>query len=434
MRRTGILAKAICRYALPHDDVPQSATGDRPTQPSTSIRVAIELGQEHAYWLAWSQVQGIGPTLLFRLNHHFGELRTAWEASADDLTAVDGIGLQTAQDIVKRRSPLNPDQILEQHRKENPNFWTPADDAYPKLLLEIPDPPPVLYYRGQVNLDENQARLPAIAIVGTRTPSDYGKRWTRRISTALAQAGITVVSGLADGVDAEAHKSCIQAGGRTVAVIGTGVNIVYPYTNRAIAQDIVKTGLILSEYPFGTKPDRTHFPRRNRIIAGFCRAVLVIEAPARSGALITAHLANDYHRDVYALPGSLDNENSMGCLQLINNGAQMILSETQLIEAIGAIPNFPSQSSIAPSDSLNTTRNGQLSLVAPVPPTPQRPRPNLSPELDCVFKAVTPDPLLLDTIVEETAMPVGDVLAALVQLEMLGLVEQQPGSMMYQKC
>ncbi|MEB3211249.1 MAG: DNA-processing protein DprA [Leptolyngbyaceae bacterium] len=403
----------------------------------------MKLVEERAYWLAWSQVQGIGPTLMFRLKTHFGSLAVAWEASVDALMDVDGIGLQTAQEIVNRRSPLNPAQMLEQHSQQNPHFWTPADDAYPQLLLEIPDPPPILYYRGQVNLEENQGRVPAIAIVGTRSPSDYGKRWTRRISTALAQAGVTVVSGLADGVDAEAHKSCLNAGGRTVAVIGTGVNIVYPWTNRAIAKEIVQTGLILSEYPMGTKPDRTHFPRRNRIIAAFCRAVLVIEAPERSGALITAHLANDYHRDVYALPGSLDNENSMGCLRLINTGAHMILSEAHLLETIGAIPQLAEETASGSSLTAQQSTQGQLSLMAqtsstvrqsaPIQPPPIQPPPNLSPELDCVFQAVTIDPRLLDTIVEETAMPVGDVLAALVQLEMMGLVAQQPG-MMYQKC
>ncbi|MEO1520795.1 MAG: DNA-processing protein DprA [Cyanobacteria bacterium J06633_2] len=381
----------------------------------------------------------MGPTLISRINSCLGSLRVAWEASVDELMSVDGIGEQTAHDIVNRRSPINPSQLLDEHRQQNPHFWTPADDAYPKLLLEIPDPPPVLYYRGQVNRDENDGRIPAIAIVGTRNPSDYGKRWTRRISTALAQAGVTVVSGLADGVDAEAHKSCLNAGGRTVAVVGTGVNIVYPWTNRAIAKEIVKTGLILSEYPMGTKPDRTHFPRRNRIIAGFCRAVLVLEAPERSGALITTRLATDYDRDIYALPGSLDNENSKGCLQLINDGARMILSEGQLLEELGALPRLAEHTSGVAKRSTNVSTastttaeqwsEGQLSLESQAMRSPQPSQPALSPNLEGVLQAVTTEPQLLDTVVEKAAMPVEDVLAALVQLEILELVTQHPGMM-----
>lgn len=406
--------------------------------------MGVKLVQERAYWIAWSQLQGMGPTLIFRLSNHFGSLKPAWEASADELMAVDGIGEQIAYAILNGRSPMNPDELLEKHSQENPHFWTPADAEYPRLLLEIPDPPPVLYYRGQVNPDENRGLIPAIAIVGTRSPSDYGKRWTRRISHALAQAGITVVSGLADGIDAEAHKSCLKAGGRTVAVVGTGVNIVYPWTNRTIAKDIVQTGLILSEYPMGTKPDRTHFPRRNRIIAGLCRAILVLEAPERSGALITARLATDYNRDIYALPGSLDNDNAMGCLHLIHEGAQMILDEKQLLESLGALPHLSEQRAGQSEESRAEQREShqssepidiqQMSLVSS-PSTQSEPLQSiqLEPDLDCVLQAIQGDLSSLDQIVDAANLPIGTVLAALVQLEILGLVAQQPG-MMYQKC
>ncbi len=384
---------------------------------------------ERAYWLAWSQVPGVGPTLLLRMKHHFGSLKTAWDASSQDLTAVDGIGGQTAHDIVKGRSPLSPDALLEQHSQTNPNFWTPADDAYPRLLLEIPDPPPVLYYRGQVHGDENRGAIPAIAIVGTRTPSDYGKRWTQRITKALAQAELTVISGLAEGVDAEAHRSCLHAGGRTIAVVGTGVNIVYPWTNRKIAEELVQKGLILSEYPAGTKPDRAHFPRRNRIIAGLCRAVLVLEAPIKSGALITARLATDYNRDVYALPGSLDNSGSLGCLHLINQGAHMILDEYHLLEMLGAIPYIePASASMEPRE------REQMSLLPSITSNQNSVdfAADLSPDLDCVLQAVSAAPTLLDLIVESAGLPTGTVLAALAQLEIMGLVAQQPG-LRYQK-
>ncbi|RMF69188.1 MAG: DNA-protecting protein DprA, partial [Cyanobacteria bacterium J069] len=282
---------------------------------------------ERAYWLAWSQIAGVGPTLLLRIYRHFGTLAAAWAASAAALEAVDGIGDMTARTIAAERLALDPAALWATHQQDNPDVWTPADADYPRLLLEIPGPPPLLYYRGQVALAENRGEVGLVAIVGTRHPSSYGERWTYRLVEALVQAGFTIVSGLAEGIDAIAHQACLDAGGRTIAVLGTGVNRVYPPSNRALAQQIDRQGLILSEYPRGTGPDRTHFPSRNRIIAGLCRATLVIEAGSKSGALITARVANDYGREVYALPGSLDNPQSRGCLEIIAGGAQIILDE-----------------------------------------------------------------------------------------------------------
>ena len=226
---------------------------------------------------------GLEPFRFDGLDEHFGSLQSAWEASYDELLAVGGIGDQIAARVVKDRRRFDPEALLEQHQQANPNFWTPIDSDYPRWLLEIPDAPPVLYYQGRVEPLENQGIQPAVAIVGTRKPSDYGRRWARRLSAALAQAGVTVVSGLADGIDTEAHQSCLDAGGRTIAVMGTGLDVVYPQFNRALAEQIARQGLLLSEYSVGTATDRGHFPRRNRIIAGLCRATLVIEAPQKSG-------------------------------------------------------------------------------------------------------------------------------------------------------
>jgi DNA processing protein len=350
-----------------------------------------------------------------RLKHHFNSLATAWAADAQTLTEVEGVGRQTATTLVSERSRLDPLELLAHHEEQNPQFWTPADADYPRLLLEIPDPPPILYYRGQPNRHENQGIIPAIALVGTRSPSEYGRRWTQRITHALTQAGFVIVSGLADGIDAETHQTCLAAGGRTLAVVGTGVDIIYPSANRKLAESIVKNGMILSEYPAGTKPDRTHFPRRNRIIAGLTRATLVMEAPSRSGALITARLANDYGRDVYVLPGSLDNERAIGCLEFLNQGAQVILGEQDLLERLGTIPNLLS----ALPDS---TGQEQLSLLNP----PAEPPP-LPPDLEPVFRAVPLEAIAFDLIVTNTGMATGAVLGALAQLEIMGLVTQLPG-------
>lgn len=368
--------------------------------------------EERAFWLAWSQIPGIGPVTMRRLQERFGSLEAAWQASPTALTAVSGFGSQTIAATLHKRSQLDPQQFLEQHLQHNPHFWTPIDPDYPRLLLEIPDPPAVLYYRGTVDQRENRAIAPTIALVGTRDPSEYGKRWARRISAALAQQGFTVVSGMAEGIDTEAHRACLEAEGRTFAVLGTGVDVIYPTRNQGLYQQILKQGLVLSEYPAATQPERAHFPRRNRIIAGLSRAVLILEAPTKSGALITAHLANDYNRDVYVLPGSLDNPRSLGCLGLLSKGAQVILGEGHLLELLGSIPQLdPIQPSLLPEPS---------SI------------PNLDPELQQVLQSVTNEPTAVDQIVQRTTLAPGSVSSALLQLELLGLVSQLPG-MRYQR-
>ncbi|MBE9008571.1 DNA-protecting protein DprA [Fortiea sp. LEGE XX443] len=368
--------------------------------------------EERAYWLAWAQISGIGPVLLRRLHQHFGNLSTAWEANKAELGEVEGFGLQTLAKAVKERSQLNPEQLLTQHQQENPHFWTPADTDYPRLLLETPSPPPVLYYRGEVDLQENLGQKPMIGIVGTRQPSDYGMRWTRQISTALAKNGFTVVSGMAEGIDTESHNATIKAGGRTIAVLGTGVDVIYPHKNRDLYKEILGAGLVLSEYPAKTPPDRTHFPRRNRIIAGLSRAILVMEAPLKSGALITATYANDFGRDVYALPGRLDDHPSQGCLKLLSQGASIIFRELdELLTMLGAVPKL---------DAVTTPTTEQLSL------------PTLAPEMQQVIDAIACDTLPFDLIIQKTGIPASSVSSLLLQLELMGLVSQLPG-MRYQK-
>ncbi|MEM8603100.1 MAG: DNA-processing protein DprA [Cyanobacteria bacterium P01_H01_bin.121] len=367
--------------------------------------------KEQAYWLAWSQIKGVGPVLLQKLQRHFGSLQLAWSALPLELRQVDGIGEQTIQAIDQGRSHLEPIAFWQQHNQQNPNFWTPADPDYPQLLLEIPNCPPALYYKGQVDLTENQGLKPAIAIVGTRDPSEYGRRWTRKLTTALAQQGFTIVSGLANGIDTEAHQSCLAAGGRTIAVLGTGVDVVYPWRNQKLYEAIAQAGLIVSEYVAGTRPDRAHFPQRNRIIAGLCRATLVTEAPQRSGALITAHLANDFGRDVYIVPGSLDNPKARGCLSLIDRGAQVILDEADLLERLGTLP----------------------SLDQPLSAKPTSVPTDLEPELQAVLQVLGPEPLLFDVLVQAVTLDASTISAALLQLELLGLITQLPG-MRYQRC
>lgn len=360
---------------------------------------------ERAYWYAWEQIPGMGPILQKRLAQHFGSLETAWHAPPDELLQVDGIGLKLGWAIADHRTAT----LLDTSTTVDEPFVTPADTAYPDLLYEIPDPPPVLYYQGNLELLAACQRVPGVGIVGTREPSDYGKRWTRRITKTLVRAGFLIISGLAAGIDREAHRSCLEANGQTIAVLGTGVDVVYPYRHRDLQAAIAAAGLLVSEHPLGTQPDRVHFPRRNRIIAGLSRATLVTEAPRRSGALITAQLANEYGRDVFALPGSLDNVRGYGCLDILNQGAQMILQEDTLVHALGAIPV---EMASAPA-----------------------PLPDIAPHLLAVLQAVTAEARPLDAIVQQvTEQSTGDILSALTQLELMGLISSLPGTQQYQRC
>lgn len=360
---------------------------------------------EKAFWYIWAQIPGMGAILQKRLALHFETLAAAWEASPEVLQQVEGIGPKLAWAIAEQRPRLQPETV---HPHEAP-FITPADAAYPELLYEIPDPPPVLYYQGDLKLLAACQLRPAVGIVGTRNPSEYGRRWTRRLTKALCGNELPIISGLAAGIDREAHQSCLEAHGDTIAVLGTGVDVVYPYRNRELHQAIAQSGLLLSEHPPGTSPDRAHFPRRNRIIAGLSRAILVTEAPSKSGALITANLANDYGRDVFVVPGSLDNSRCHGCLGLVDQGAHLVLGENTLLTALGSMPP-----------------------IAPNEPQPI-PLPNLEPHLLQVFQIVPGEALSLDSIVQRASMPTGDVLSALVQLELMGLVTHLPG-MQYQRC
>jgi len=418
---------------------------------------------ERSAWLAWSRVPEMGPVLLRRVQQACGSLVAAWTASERELGEIEGIGPQRLAKIMEGRSTIDPAQLLTDWTRKNPHFWTPADPAYPRLLLEIPDFPPLLYYRGQPEPAELTGDRPLIAIVGTRRPTDYGQRWARTLTAALTRAGFGIVSGLADGVDGDSHRACLAAGGRTVAVLGTGVDRVYPSNHRTLYGQIVGTpehpghGFALSEYPSGTGPDRTHFPRRNRIVAGISRATIVIEGGCKSGALITAYQAADYGREVYVLPGSLEMKQSEGCLKLISTGAQVILSEDHLLEMLGGLPQLDRPddhaldrtldrqnagvasvassvlSSIVPSASQSRSPDRPPAEASPsITPTPAAPTPDLSPNAAKVLKAIDPTPTSFDAIVAESGLGTGNVMAALTELELLGLATQLPG-MRYQK-
>lgn len=407
---------------------------------------------ERAYRLAWSQMPRVGPTLIPRLAQRFGSLAIAWSAPAAELEQVPGFGPMTLQEVLAARAQLDPAEAYEKHLQANPNFWTPEDEDYPLLLRELPSPPPMLYYRGAVELSENWGEKPAVAIVGTRHPSDYGLKWTRKLSAALAQRGFTVVSGLADGIDTAAHCACLDAGGRTIAVVGTGIDRVYPARNHSLCQRVVEQGLVVSEYPAGTHAHRSHFPQRNRIIAGLCRATIVVEAPKRSGALITAYAANEYCRDVYVVPGALDNPKVRGGLELIGQGAQVILDEYHLLDLLGAMPTLDgagmatsaggfalagAAGEAIPADvSAAIALQGNLLTTTAEEtddPAPATEPLDLEPELEEVYAQVGGEALSFDGLVMRCQAGAGEVSSALLQLELMGLVVELPGKQ-YQRC
>lgn len=391
------------------------------------IKIARErMLQERTYGLAWSQVNGVGPILMDRLYQKFGDLKTAWYADEQQIGAIEGMGERTLPKILAARAQIDPQKLLAAHTLANPHWWARNEPDYPRLLSEIPSAPSILYYRGRVVSAENQGKIPCIGIVGTRDPSDYGIRWARKISATLASKGLTIVSGLAQGIDTEAHSACLEAGGRTIAVVGTGVDVVYPPRNQVLAADIHQHGLMVSEYPAGTPPDRPHFPARNRIIAGLSRATIVIEAPIKSGALITAYQANDFGRDVYVLPGSIDNPNSIGCLGLLSRGAQPILGMEHLLELLAAIPQIdpPEQLQLFATDRAGSAPSA-VNSVASLPPS-------VPPHLQQVWQLVGSQPVSFDEIVARAQLSAASVSSGLLELELLGLVTQLPG-MRYQK-
>ncbi|WP_298615651.1 DNA-processing protein DprA [uncultured Thermosynechococcus sp.] len=346
--------------------------------------------------------------LLKRLWQHFGDLKTAWEAPLAALGEVEGIGAKLQGAIAHYRQQCHPAALYEQHCRQNPHHWVLSDPRYPSLLREIPDPPPLLYYGGARLLEILSQPAPTVAIVGTRDPSEYAQRWAHKLGYALGQAGFTVVSGMAAGIDGAAHRGCLEAGGATLAVLATGVDMIYPAENRPLYYQIRERGGFLSEYPKGVGADRPQFPRRNRIIAGLCRAVIIAEAPYKSGALITARYAAEYGRDVYVLPGHLDNHRAKGALSLVNQGAQIILGEEALLEQLGHTPPLDPRPFSAPSPPLSVPQQQILQAIQ--------------------YLSQGSNSVAFDNIVQQVALDTSTVMAELVHLELMGWVEQLPGN------
>lgn len=284
---------------------------------------------ERAYWVAFNRVSGIGPARVRALLDHFGSLEAAWHADAWSM-ARTGLDRRAIESWIETRRTLDLDAEMARLEALGVQVLTWDDPEYPSLLREIPSSPPVLYVRGEVSPADEWA----VAVVGTRRMSAYGEAVTRRLVTDLVAAGLTIVSGLALGVDALAHQVALESGGRTIAVLGSGVDRLYPARNRGLATRIMRQGAVVSDYPLGTPPDATNFPPRNRIVSGLARGTLVIEAGEQSGALITASFALEQGREVLAVPGSIFARNSRGPNALIRDGATPVLEAADVIQAL----------------------------------------------------------------------------------------------------
>lgn len=282
-----------------------------------------------AYWIGFNKVRGIGPARLRALLDYFGAIEEAWHAPADALAEI-GLDRRSAANLLQARAELDLAAELAKVRKSGVEVLTWEDTRYPERLRAINDPPPVIYIKGELRPTDDWA----VALVGTRKATSYGREAARTLATDLARAGVTIVSGLARGIDTQAHRGAIDAGGRTVAVLGSGVDIIYPYENLKLAQEIVEHGALISEYPLGAAPEASNFPPRNRIISGLSRGVIVVEAGEQSGALITADFAADQGRDVFAVPGSIFQRGSIGTNRLIRDGAAPVLSANDVLEAL----------------------------------------------------------------------------------------------------
>lgn len=372
------------------------------TPPGPPSTAAID-SDERTYWVLLNQVQGIGPVRFQRLLDVRGTARAAWDAPLADLAAA-GLDRKTAKALLALRKDITADAMGARLERLGVTVLTLADPEYPALLRETADPPPVLFVRGASRPTDFDV---AVAIVGTRRSTSYGRTVAERIAGDLARAGVVIVSGLARGIDTIAHRAALDAGGRTIAVLGNGLDQVYPPENAHLARRIVDqdAGALLSEFGPGIPPDAVNFPRRNRIVAGLCRATLIVEAGHKSGALITADFALEQGREVLAVPGSILSPMSAGANALLRQGATPITSAEDVLESLGL-------------------------LDAPQSPTAHTIPLDLTPEESATLALLAGDPLHVDEIARALDTPSGPLTATLTMLELRGLI-RQAGPMAY---
>jgi len=353
--------------------------------------------------IALLNTPGVGIVRARRLVDHFGSPEVVFSAPLKQILSVPDIGRKTAESIVSGRRDYT--QAHEQLRKAaefGATVLTLWDNDYPPFLKNIYDPPPILFIEGKLDWKDS----PAIAVVGTRKPSQYGAAQTKNIVEGLAHHGLTIMSGMARGVDSIAHKAALSGGGMTVAVLGCGLDRTYPPENKGLRDRIVGNGAVISEFPFGTPPEAKNFPRRNRIISGLCLGTLVVEAGDRSGALITAEYSLNQNREAFALPGDINRPQSMGCNRLIReSGALLISSENDILNAI----------------NLSTAASSRVK-------SQPKPKPKLNIEEEKIYNNLDSEPIYIDDLAIKSNTTPTQALTILLGMEMRGIVRKLQGN------
>jgi DNA processing protein len=351
------------------------------------------------YWVGFSLVPGIGRVRLAQLENYFGSLENAWRAGPAELKRA-GLASRVVQAITATRPKLSLEAEMEKLERYRVKVFCYHDPEYPSRLKEIYDYPPILYVKGSL-LPEDEWCL---AVVGTRRATVYGRQVAEELVADLARSKITIVSGLAKGIDSVAHHSALEAGGRSIAVFGCGLDVVYPSENAALAYKIAEQGALVSEYPLGTRPRAENFPRRNRIMSGLSLGVLVIEASKTSGAMITAHLALEQNREVFAIPGSILSPQSSGGNHLIQEGAKLVQDYTDILEELNltAVAHQMEIRDVIPASDIETVLLRQLSA----------------------------EPAHIDEVCRKSSLSISQVSSTLAMMELKGLV-RQVGTMNY---
>jgi DNA processing protein len=351
------------------------------------------------FWVGFSKVAGIGPVRLRALLDYYGDIEAAWQANPGEWRAI-GLNRRLVENLVKVRQSLDLEAELEKLEKLGVSVLTWDSPDYPSPLKNIADPPPTLYIRGNLASQDEWA----LAVVGTRRATVYGKECARLLVSGLVKSGITIISGLAYGIDTEAHHTAVKLGGRTIAVLGCGVDIIYPAENRKLGQNIIENGALISEYPLGTKPEGGNFPRRNRIISGLSVGVLVVEGSIQSGAQITANYALEQGREVFAVPGSILRKSGSGPNYLIQNGAKLVTHVNDILE------------------ELNLTMVAQhIEARAIIPDNDKE---------AALLKHLSAEPIHVDELGQVTGLTASDIASTLTMMELKGMV-RQVGAMNY---
>ncbi len=369
---------------------------------------------ETKYWVGFSSVPGVGKVRIALLEREFGSLSRAWLAPAEALRRSQ-LDRKTVEAILRRRNTTDLDLAMDRLARHNIKALTWHDPQYPALLREIADLPSVLFVRGEL-LPEDDV---SVAVVGTRRASTYGREAAHHLVSGLARSRVTVISGLARGIDTVAHRTALEMGGRTVAVLACGLDMVYPGENAGLALEISQHGALVSEYPLGIKPEAAHFPRRNRIMAGMSLGVLVVEAGEESGANVTARLAMEENREIFAVPGSIFTPGSKGTHRWIQEGAKLVTRPEDILE------------------ELNLAVLGQQ-LELPVPSygtlsSPVRVSGNLSAAVaasaveQLLLRQLSREPVHIDVVGRMSGLPIAEVSSALAMMELRGLVRQTGG-------